>query len=130
MAERPYIYYDFTQSLCSTCLRRVDAKIIFEEHSKRPSHGFGKNGREHPIERPRRWGWERRGRRLLLRPRLGTQNHRTEKNCHTSAPHRTDQIAPRRVLGAGSLRKRKARLLAGRSANIPNVMKREHLRSE
>lgn len=31
MAERPYIYYDFTQSLCSTCLRRVDAKIVFQE---------------------------------------------------------------------------------------------------
>jgi 7,8-dihydro-6-hydroxymethylpterin dimethyltransferase len=29
--ERPYIYYDFTLSLCSKCLRRVDAKIIFEE---------------------------------------------------------------------------------------------------
>ncbi len=30
MPERPYIYYDFTTSICSTCLRRVDAKIIFE----------------------------------------------------------------------------------------------------
>ncbi|MFD0750141.1 radical SAM protein [Mucilaginibacter calamicampi] len=31
MPERPYIYYDFTQSVCSTCLRRVDAKIVFED---------------------------------------------------------------------------------------------------
>lgn len=31
MAERPYTYYDFTLSICSTCLRRVDAKIIFED---------------------------------------------------------------------------------------------------
>lgn len=31
MPERPYIYYDFTISICSTCLRRVDAKIVFEE---------------------------------------------------------------------------------------------------
>jgi hypothetical protein len=31
--------------------------------------------------------------------------------------------------GAVSLRKRKARRLAGRIENIPNVMKREHLRS-
>lgn len=42
--ERPYIYYDFTLSLCSTCLRRVDAKVIFEENNvfmlKRcPEHG-------------------------------------------------------------------------------------------
>jgi hypothetical protein len=33
-------------------------------------------------------------------------------------------------LGAVSFPKRKARLLAGRFANTPNVMKREHLRSE
>jgi uncharacterized radical SAM superfamily Fe-S cluster-containing enzyme len=31
MPERPYIYYDFTISICSTCLRRVDAKIVFED---------------------------------------------------------------------------------------------------
>lgn len=30
MPERPYTYYDFTLSLCHTCLRRVDAKIVFE----------------------------------------------------------------------------------------------------
>ena len=42
--ERPYIYYDFTLSLCSTCLRRVDAKIIFEDEKvfmlkSCPTHG-------------------------------------------------------------------------------------------
>lgn len=31
MPERPYIYYDFTISICSTCLKRVDAKIVFED---------------------------------------------------------------------------------------------------
>jgi uncharacterized radical SAM superfamily Fe-S cluster-containing enzyme len=31
MPEKNYTYYDFTLSICSTCLRRVDAKIIFEE---------------------------------------------------------------------------------------------------
>ncbi len=31
MPERPYVYYDFTLSVCSTCLRRVDAKIVFED---------------------------------------------------------------------------------------------------
>jgi uncharacterized radical SAM superfamily Fe-S cluster-containing enzyme len=30
MPERPYTYYDFTLSICSTCLRRADAKIVFE----------------------------------------------------------------------------------------------------
>lgn len=30
MPERSYTYYDFTVSLCSQCLRRVDAKIVFE----------------------------------------------------------------------------------------------------
>jgi 7,8-dihydro-6-hydroxymethylpterin dimethyltransferase len=45
--ERPYIYYDFTQSLCSTCLRRVDAKIVFEDEKvfmlkNCPQHGFEK----------------------------------------------------------------------------------------
>ncbi|GAB4497673.1 MAG: radical SAM protein [Saprospiraceae bacterium] len=45
--ERPYIYYDFTLSLCSRCLRRVDAKVIFEDEKvfmlKRcPEHGAEK----------------------------------------------------------------------------------------
>lgn len=30
--ERPYTYYDFTMSICSTCLRRVDAKIVIEDN--------------------------------------------------------------------------------------------------
>jgi len=30
MPERNYTYYDFTLSLCPDCLRRVDAKIVFE----------------------------------------------------------------------------------------------------
>ena len=31
MPERKYTYYDFTISLCAQCLRRVDAKIVFED---------------------------------------------------------------------------------------------------
>lgn len=47
MPERPYTYYDFTLSLCTTCLRRVDAKIVFEEGmvymlKTCPEHGFQK----------------------------------------------------------------------------------------
>jgi hypothetical protein len=30
MPERSYTYYDFTVSLCPVCLKRVDAKIVFE----------------------------------------------------------------------------------------------------
>jgi uncharacterized radical SAM superfamily Fe-S cluster-containing enzyme len=42
--ERPYIYYDFTLSLCSQCLRRVDAKVVIEDelvymHKRCPEHG-------------------------------------------------------------------------------------------
>lgn len=29
--ERPYTYFDFTLSLCPQCLRRVEAKIVFED---------------------------------------------------------------------------------------------------
>lgn len=44
MPERKYTYYDYTISLCPTCLRRVEAKIIFEDEKvfmlKRcPEHG-------------------------------------------------------------------------------------------
>jgi uncharacterized radical SAM superfamily Fe-S cluster-containing enzyme len=47
MPERPYTYYDFTLSICSTCLRRVDAKIVFENDmvymlKNCPQHGFEK----------------------------------------------------------------------------------------
>ncbi len=47
MPERPYTYYDFTLSICSTCLRRVDAKIVFENEKVYmlktcSQHGFEK----------------------------------------------------------------------------------------
>lgn len=47
MPTRKYTYYDFTLSLCPTCLKRVDAKIIFEDDlvfmTKRcPEHGNSK----------------------------------------------------------------------------------------
>lgn len=46
--ERPYTYYDFTISLCNTCLKRVDAKVIFDDDKvymlKRcPEHGHQKS---------------------------------------------------------------------------------------
>lgn len=47
MPERPYTYYDFTISLCPVCLKRVDAKIVFENDNvfmlkNCPEHGFQK----------------------------------------------------------------------------------------
>lgn len=47
MPERSYTYYDFTVSLCPECLRRVDAKIVFEDNNvfmfkNCPEHGFQK----------------------------------------------------------------------------------------
>ena len=47
MPERPYTYYDFTVSLCTHCLRRIDAKIVFESDKVYmlktcPEHGFQK----------------------------------------------------------------------------------------
>ncbi|MDX2047710.1 MAG: radical SAM protein, partial [Chitinophagaceae bacterium] len=47
MPERNYTYYDFTVSLCHECLRRVDAKIVFENNNvymlkNCPEHGFSK----------------------------------------------------------------------------------------
>ena len=28
---RPYLFYDVAISICSTCYRRIDAKIVFED---------------------------------------------------------------------------------------------------
>jgi len=47
MPERSYTYYDYTVSLCPECLRRVDAKIVFENNrvymlKTCPEHGFKK----------------------------------------------------------------------------------------
>jgi len=46
MPERPYIYYDFTISICSTCLRRVDAKIVFEDDKVYMLKNCPQHGRE------------------------------------------------------------------------------------
>ena len=47
MPERPYTYYDFTLSLCPECLRRIDAKVVFEDElvymlKRCPEHGAEK----------------------------------------------------------------------------------------
>ncbi len=32
MSNRPYLYHELTASVCSTCLRKVEAKIVFEDN--------------------------------------------------------------------------------------------------
>lgn len=46
MPERPYVYYDFTISICSTCLKRVDAKIVFEDEKVFMLKNCPQHGRE------------------------------------------------------------------------------------
>jgi hypothetical protein len=44
MRVRPYLFYDVAVSICSTCFRRVDAKIVFQDNrvfmlKRCPEHG-------------------------------------------------------------------------------------------
>jgi uncharacterized radical SAM superfamily Fe-S cluster-containing enzyme len=47
IAERPWIFYELTNSLCSKCLRKVEAKIIFQDNNVY----LLKNCLEHSIEK-------------------------------------------------------------------------------
>ncbi len=47
MSDRPYLFYELTNSLCATCLRKVEAKVIIQDdrvflHKWCPEHGFQK----------------------------------------------------------------------------------------
>ena len=47
MADRPYLYYELTNSICTTCHRKVEAKIVFQDdcvymHKRCRHHGFEK----------------------------------------------------------------------------------------
>lgn len=64
---RPYLYYDTAVSICSTCFRRIDAKIVFEDSNvymlKRcPQHGFERVLMADDID------YYRRCRELFLKP--------------------------------------------------------------
>ncbi|MDA1195353.1 MAG: radical SAM protein [Planctomycetota bacterium] len=73
--QRPYLFYDTATSICSTCLRRVDAKIVFQDEcvwmlKRCPVHGnervliaddvpYWRRSREvwiKPSEMPERFG--------------------------------------------------------------------------
>jgi hypothetical protein len=47
MPDRPYLFYELTNSLCATCLRKVEAKVVIEDervylHKWCPEHRFAK----------------------------------------------------------------------------------------
>ncbi|MEM8873809.1 MAG: radical SAM protein [Planctomycetota bacterium] len=47
MPDRPYLFHDLTIALCSTCLTRVEAKVVEQDgriymHKRCPTHGFEK----------------------------------------------------------------------------------------
>jgi uncharacterized radical SAM superfamily Fe-S cluster-containing enzyme len=47
MSDRPYLFYELTTSICSTCHRKVEAKIVFQGdcvfmQKRCPRHGFEK----------------------------------------------------------------------------------------
>jgi len=47
MSDRPYLYYELTNSVCATCYRKMEAKIVFQDecvymHKRCPHHGFEK----------------------------------------------------------------------------------------
>jgi uncharacterized radical SAM superfamily Fe-S cluster-containing enzyme len=44
--NRPYLFYELTNSICSQCLRKVEAKVIFEEGNVYLLKYCGRHGRE------------------------------------------------------------------------------------
>src|SRR4051812_34247051 len=47
MSDRPYLFYELTNSLCATCLRKVEAKVVIQDdhvylHKWCPEHRFQK----------------------------------------------------------------------------------------
>lgn len=49
MIDKDYIYYDFTISLCSTCLKRIDAKIVFKNEKVYMLKSCPEHGKEEVI---------------------------------------------------------------------------------
>ena len=47
MSDRPYLYYELTNSVCTTCFRKIEAKIVFQDdrvymHKRCAHHGLEK----------------------------------------------------------------------------------------
>ncbi len=80
--ERPYKYYDATVSLCSSCLRRIDGKIVFQSGSvwllKRcPEHGSEQVLLADDID------YYKRSREVFIKTpeQVASYNSRTEYGC-------------------------------------------------
>lgn len=83
MPIRDYIYYDFTISLCSKCLERVDAKVIFQDSNiymlkKCKEHGTEKVLIGTDIE------YYKNARNYL---KAGEMPHRFSKPVHYGCPY-------------------------------------------
>jgi hypothetical protein len=64
---RPWLYYDLTLALCTTCLRRVEAKIVFQEGSVWLDKRCLAHGKERVLLADDVEYW-RRARELFLKP--------------------------------------------------------------
>lgn len=49
MSNRPYIFFELTNSLCSTCMRKVEAKIVFEHDQVYMHKACVEHGRERVL---------------------------------------------------------------------------------
>jgi 7,8-dihydro-6-hydroxymethylpterin dimethyltransferase len=73
---RPYLFYDTAVALCSTCYRRIDAKIVFQDEKvfmlKRcPQHGFQRVLMADDVD------YYRRCREVFLKPPEMPQHYNT-----------------------------------------------------
>ncbi len=83
-AKRPYLFYDTTTSVCTTCLRRVDGKIVFENEcvyllKRCPDHGFERVLIADDID------YYRRTREVFLKP--GDLPDRWQTPIHWGCPY-------------------------------------------
>ncbi len=39
MSDRPYLYYELTNSVCTTCYRKVEAKIVLQDNASTCTNG-------------------------------------------------------------------------------------------
>ena len=82
-AVRPYLFYDVAVSICSTCFRKVEGKIVFEDDSRLHAQAV-------PGAR-RRAGADRRRRRVL--PALPRGVHQAARDAADASTRRSGGAA-------------------------------------
>ena len=50
MPDRPYLFYELTNSLCATCYRKVEAKVVIQDRNVYGSAFIGLDDRRQRIE--------------------------------------------------------------------------------